>query len=274
MSSANRPFEHDASRTGTGFVSLVGAGPGDPELLTYRAIQRLRQADLVLFDGLVPRQIVELADQAEHVSVSKRVGSCARTQDDITALMLAGARSGKRVVRLKAGDPFVFGRGGEEMLALAEAAIPFEVVPGVSAAIAGPALAGIPVTHRGVASAFVVVSGHGTSAYGGILGTLPPASATVVVLMGLGERAGIQSRLEDGGWDPLTPAAIVFSASQPDQHVWIGTLGGLGTAEVGQREDPGVIVIGHVVSLATMSDLVHSFVREETSWQPTTIQRL
>jgi len=252
----------------------VGAGPGDPELLPYRAIQRLQHADLVLFDGLVPSQVVQLAQHAEHLSVSKRVGSKSITQDDITALMLAGARAGKRVVRLKAGDPFVFGRGGEEMLALVAAGIPFDVVPGVSAAIAGPALAGIPVTHRNVASGFVVVSGHGAAAYGALLSALPPASATVVVLMGLGERAGIQTRLVDGGWDPHTPAAIVFSASQPDQRTWIGTLGALASADVGQREDPGVIVIGQVVSLATMPDLVHSFVREETSWQPTTIQRL
>ena len=255
-------------------MSLVGAGPGDQELLTYRAIQRLEQADLVLFDGLVPSQIVQLAQDAEHISVSKRVGSTITTQDDITTLMLAAARAGKRVVRLKAGDPFVFGRGGEEMLALAAAGVPFDVVPGVSAAIAGPALAGIPVTHRGVASGLVVVSGHGAAAYGALLGALPPASATVVVLMGLGERAGIQARLVDGGWDRQTPAAIVFSASQPDQHVWIGTLGTLTTADVGQREAPGVIVIGQVVSLATIPDLVHSFVREETSWQPTTIPRL
>jgi uroporphyrin-III C-methyltransferase / precorrin-2 dehydrogenase / sirohydrochlorin ferrochelatase len=129
-----------------GFASLVGAGPGDPELLTYRAIRRLGDADLVLYDGLVPEAVVRLATRAEHVSVARRAGEKSLTQEAVSALIVDGAWSGKRVVRLKAGDPFVLGRGGEEVLALAEARVPFEIVPGVSSAVAAPALAGIPVT--------------------------------------------------------------------------------------------------------------------------------
>ncbi len=131
----------------TGHVSLVGAGPGDPELLTLRALRRLRAADLVLNDALVPAALVELAPQARRFFVGKRAGRHSIEQDTIHRLMIRAARRGDRVVRLKCGDPFVFGRGGEEALALAEAGIPFEIVPGLSSALAAPALAGIPVTH-------------------------------------------------------------------------------------------------------------------------------
>ncbi|MCE9575415.1 MAG: uroporphyrinogen-III C-methyltransferase, partial [Deltaproteobacteria bacterium] len=130
-----------------GHVSLVGAGPGDPELLTLRALRRLREADLVLNDALVPTALVELAPQARRFFVGKRAGRHSIEQDTIHRLMIRAARRGDRVVRLKCGDPFVFGRGGEEALALADAGIPFEIVPGLSSALAAPALAGIPVTH-------------------------------------------------------------------------------------------------------------------------------
>src|SRR5690606_36297684 len=146
-------------------VSIVGAGPGDPDLLTVRAVDRLKRADLVLYDGLVSDAIVALAGTAERVSVARRVGQKALTQDDVSELLIAAARLGQRVVRLKAGDPFVFGRGGEEVRALVDAGVPFEIVPGLSAAIAAPELAGIPVTHRGVASGFLVVSGHDSRVY-------------------------------------------------------------------------------------------------------------
>ena len=153
--------------------------------------------------------IIELARRAQRFYVGKRAGRHAISQDTIHRLMIRAARRGKRVVRLKGGDPFVFGRGGEEALALRAAGIPFEVVPGVSSVIAAPALAGIPVTHRGLASAFVVVSGHAESAFGPVLDSLAPGAATLVVLMGLSQRAAIAERLLARGWSTRTPAAIV-----------------------------------------------------------------
>jgi uroporphyrin-III C-methyltransferase/precorrin-2 dehydrogenase/sirohydrochlorin ferrochelatase len=265
-------------------VSLVGAGPGDPELLTWRAIQRLRAADLVLHDGLVPDAVVRLAETAEHVSVARRAGAKTITQDEVSARMVTEAWKGRRVVRLKAGDPFVFARGGEEATALTDAGVPFEVVPGVTTAMAAAALAGIPVTHRDAASAFIVLTGHAEAVYGPILGRLAPQSVTVVVLMGGAERAGIRRTLERAGWSSGTPAAIVTSASQPGQHVWTGTLGTLDTdPQAASADDPAVIIIGRVVSLATAqsrlatsdggSFLTLPFVSEETPWQPSTIPR-
>ncbi len=158
----------------SGFVSLVGAGPGDPDLLTVRAARTLAQADIVFYDALVSPEILALAPRAQRFSVGKRCGRAAMRQETIHALLIRAARRGKRVVRLKGGDPFVFGRGGEEALALAAAGVPFEVVPGISSAVARPALAGIPVTHRGLASAFVVVSGHAESACRPVLEGLAP----------------------------------------------------------------------------------------------------
>ena len=157
-----------------GFVSLVGAGPGDPDLLTLRAARALAAADLVLYDALVARETLDLAPRAQRFSVGKRAGRASMDQETINRLLVRAARRGKRVVRLKGGDPFVFGRGGEEALALVAAGVPCEVVPGVSSAVAAPALAGIPVTHRGLASAFVVVSGHAESAWRPVLDGLAP----------------------------------------------------------------------------------------------------
>ncbi|MCC7010180.1 MAG: uroporphyrinogen-III C-methyltransferase [Acidobacteria bacterium] len=266
-----------AGRERRGFVSLVGAGPGSPDLLTYRAIQRLQDADVVFYDGLVPRAMLALAADAEHISVARRAGSATLSQEDVNVQLIERARRGQRVVRLKSGDPFVLGRGGEEVLALSSAGVSFDVVPGVSSAIAAPALAGIPVTHRGMSSGFVVVSGHAASAYEPLLGSLAPESATVVVLMGLGRRRAIGETLRRAGWAGATPTAIVRNASRPDQHVWCGTLDALGVGDAGADEaaddDPGVIVIGQVVSLATAPDLARSFAPEETVWQPSTTPR-
>jgi siroheme synthase len=152
------------------------------------------------------------------------------------------------VVRLKAGDPFVLGRGGEEAIALEAAGIAYEVVPGLSSAIAGPALAGIPVTHRGMATAFAVISGHAEAAFAPIVDGLPPGSLTLVVLMGLATRAALAARLVARGWSPTTPAAIIIGASQPGETVWTGTLATL-DFEL-DSELPGIVVIGQVVSLA------------------------
>ncbi len=240
----------------SGFVSLVGAGPGAPDLLTRRALDRLTRADLVLNDALVPAELLALAPRARRFFVGKRAGRHSITQEGIHALMIRAARRGQRVVRLKCGDPFVLGRGGEEALALAAAGVAFEVVPGLSSAIAAPLLAGIPVTHRGLAAGFVVVSGHAPSAYAPIVDGLTPGAATLVVLMGVRGRGDLAAHLIARGWDPATPAALVLSASHPDQAAWTGSLAELGTAPFAtlaagpDPESPGVIVIGAVVGVA------------------------
>jgi uroporphyrin-III C-methyltransferase/precorrin-2 dehydrogenase/sirohydrochlorin ferrochelatase len=232
----------------SGFVSLVGAGPGDRELLTLRAADRLRRADLVLYDALVEQDLLELAPRARRFYVGKRAGHHSIEQDGIHRLMIRAARRGARVVRLKCGDPFVLGRGGEEALALEAAGIAYEVVPGVTSAIAAPALAGIPVTHRGAAAGFAVISGHAAAAFGPAVDSLAPGSLTLVVLMGLRTRAELAARLVARGWPSETPAAIVLGASHAGEARWLGTLGELAAAEV-DLELPGVIVVGEVVRL-------------------------
>lgn len=236
----------------TGRVSLVGAGPGDPGLLTRRAVARLRQADLVLYDALVPAGIVALARRAQRFSVGKRAGKPSFRQETIHTLMIRAARRGRRVVRLKAGDPFVLGRGGEEALALRAAGVQFEIVPGVSSALAAPALAGIPLTHRGLSTGFIIVSGHDESSYRPLLEMLPPQSVTLVVLMGLAHAGDIAAVLLASGWRGATPAAVSFAAGTPEAAVWTGTLATLGSSrENAPAGAPGTIVIGPVASLAT-----------------------
>jgi uroporphyrin-III C-methyltransferase/precorrin-2 dehydrogenase/sirohydrochlorin ferrochelatase len=234
-----------------GFVSLVGAGPGDPGLLTRRAAARLASADLVLYDALLDAEVLRLAPRAHCFYVGKRAGRPSVSQRAIERLLVRGARRGQRVVRLKCGDPFVLGRGGEEALALAAAGVPFEVVPGVSSALAAPALAGIPVTHRGLASGFAVVSGHAEAAWAPVVDGLPPGAATLVVLMGLASRAAIGARLLARGWDPATPAAIVLGASSSASVTWRGPLRDLGTAALpaDRASLPGVLVVGAVAGL-------------------------
>jgi uroporphyrin-III C-methyltransferase len=233
-----------------GFVSLVGAGPGDPDLLTQRAVRCLKEADVVMYDALVDPEALALAPSAQRIFVGKRAGRPAVRQEFINRLLVRAARQGKRVVRLKGGDPFVFGRGGEEALALAAAGIQFEVVPGVSSAIAAGALAGIPVTHRGIASGFVVVSGHSEEAYRPILETLAPHSATIVVLMGLRRIERLAALLIERGWRPMTPAAVVFGASTAATSVLTATLRDLECGmEFPSERIPGTVVIGGVVRL-------------------------
>jgi uroporphyrin-III C-methyltransferase/precorrin-2 dehydrogenase/sirohydrochlorin ferrochelatase len=247
----------------TGFVSLVGAGPGDPDLLTRKAARRLAEADLILYDALVAPEALELAPRAQRFFVGKRARRQAIRQETIHWLMIRAARRGKRVVRLKCGDPFLLGRGGEEALALAAAGVPFEVVPGVSSAIAAPELAGIPVTHRGLASGFLVVSGHAEAAYGPILGSIAPGSLTLVVLMGMASRADLAAFLIARGWPRRTPSAILMAASTAEAFCWTGSLDELGETHLpeDQRESPGTIVIGEVVSLASTIGEVKDFSR-------------
>ena len=235
-----------------GRVTLVGAGPGDPELLTVRGARRLAEADLVLYDALSSEGMRDLAPNARWFYVGKRACRNSIDQDVLNRLMIKHALRGRHVVRLKCGDPFVFGRGGEEVLALGEAGIPVEVVPGLSTAIAAPALAGIPVTHRGLASSFAVITGHHEHTYGPLLDGFPPGALTLVVLMGVRQRAPIASRLTARGWAPSTPAALVMGAATDRAWRWTGPLGALGAVEIpaSASDAPGMLVIGPVVSLA------------------------
>jgi uroporphyrin-III C-methyltransferase/precorrin-2 dehydrogenase/sirohydrochlorin ferrochelatase len=238
-----------------GFVSLVGAGPGHPDHLTQKAVRRLREADVVLHDALVSKEVREIASQALMIGVGKRAGKEQTPQREIERLLVEAARQGLKVVRLKGGDPFVFGRGGEEALALQDAGIPFEIVPGVTSAIAAPALAGIPVTHRGVSPGFVVLNGSDLDAVDRVVSSIAPRSLTIVVLMGIGPRASIAARLIARGWDAATPAAIVMGAATDEMWSWRGELSQLSTAPVPHGtsrrlpDAPGTIVVGDVVGL-------------------------
>jgi uroporphyrin-III C-methyltransferase/precorrin-2 dehydrogenase/sirohydrochlorin ferrochelatase len=235
-----------------GRVTLIGAGPGDPDLLTVRGARRLGEADLVLYDALSSSEMRRLAPSARWFYVGKRACRQSIDQDVLNRLMIKHAARGEHVVRLKCGDPFVFGRGGEEVLALGAAGIPVEVVPGLSTAIAAPALAGIPVTHRGVASSFAVMAGHHERTYGPLVDALPPGALTLVVLMGVRQRAAIAARLLARGWAAATPAALVLGAATPQAWRWIGALGDLGAAAIPDAavEAPGMLVVGDVVALA------------------------
>ena len=234
-----------------GFVSLVGAGPGDPGLLTRAALARLRRADLVLFDALVHPEVVGLARRARRFFVGKRAGRPSMKQEAIHALLVRAARRGQHVVRLKGGDPFVFGRGGEEALALRAANVPFEVIPGISSAIAAPALAGIPVTHRGAAASFTVIAGHAPSSYEPVLDAIAPNAMTLVFLMSLGHQRDIAHALIARKWPPSTPCAVLISASRDDAEEWFGTVGTLAAGDgMGGADRPGLIVVGNVVDVS------------------------
>lgn len=229
-------------------VYLVGAGPGDPGLMTCRGAALLASAQVVVHDRLGVARLTGLASpEAELIDVGKRPGSPV-DQGDINRILVESGRSGRRVVRLKGGDPFVFGRGGEEAAALEAAGIPYEVIPGVSAAIAAPAYAGVPLTHRGVATGFTVVTGHMAS--GGSSGVdweaLARSDHTLVILMGVAERAAIAKKLISAGRDAGLPAMVVQHGTLPSQTVVRTTLGGLGACPV---EPPATIVVGAVAAL-------------------------
>ncbi|MFN8023608.1 MAG: uroporphyrinogen-III C-methyltransferase [Acidimicrobiales bacterium] len=229
-------------------VWLVGAGPGDPELLTLRAARLIGEADVVLYDRLVSPEILAMARPgAELIDVGKRPGG-SHTQDVLNELLVLHAHSGRRVVRLKGGDPFVFGRGGEEVEVLARAGIVCEVVPGVSSALAGPAAAGIPVTHRQVARAVTIVTGHEMAASDPVdWSAVARLGGTLVVLMGIERRASIVDALVAGGLDDDTAAAVVMHATTPRQRVWTGRVRDLAEADVAS---PAVMVIGAVATFA------------------------
>lgn len=237
-----------------GTVYLVGAGPGDPGLLTLRGMELLQRADVVLYDRLVGERLLRHArDGAELVYVGKLSRGESDTQDQIIRYMIERAAEGKSVVRLKGGDPFVFGRGGEEALALAEAGIPFEVVPGITSAIAVPAYAGIPLTHRQVASAFTVVSGNEDPSKEESLidwGSLAKSGGTLVVLMGWENLPRVVEALTAQGMSPDTQVALIQWGTHPYQRTVEGTLGNI--VEEGRQaglEPPIVAVFGRVVDL-------------------------
>ena len=229
-------------------VYLVGAGPGDPGLLTRRGAELLALADVVVHDRLSEISLLDLARPgAERIDVGKSPGAPV-PQEEINALLVNRGRRGQEVVRLKGGDPFVFGRGGEEALALAEAGVPFEVVPGVSAAMAVPAYAGIPVTHRGLSTSFTVVTGHSRHAVDDDVDwdALAKAADTIVVLMGVAHRAEIAARLQAAGLPGDTPVAAVQWGTRPGQRTVRTTLQGLPDVTL---EPPVTIVIGRVAGL-------------------------
>ncbi|TDT34316.1 uroporphyrinogen-III C-methyltransferase [Naumannella halotolerans] len=238
--------------TPAGWVSLVGGGPGDPGLLTGRAVRAIGEADVVLHDRLCPREaLLDLAPGAELIDVGKRPGHHAMPQEEIERLMVDRARRGLRVVRLKGGDPFVFGRGGEEVLTCRRAGVPVEVVPGVSSAIAVPAAAGIPVTHRGVAHAFTVISAHAGLGEDE-LQQLAQLDGTIVVLMGVGTLDQVLDGLRRHGMSDHTPVAIIERGFSADERRLVSTIGAIG-AQVPEFApvSPAVIVIGAVVAALT-----------------------
>jgi uroporphyrin-III C-methyltransferase len=243
-----------------GLVSLIGAGPGDPELITVKGLRRLRAADVVVYDALASEDLLrECRDGAELIYAGKRAGAHSLPQDRINALLVEHSRAGRQVVRLKGGDPFVFGRGGEEAAALAAAGLPWEVVPGVSSAIAVPAYAGIPVTHRAAASSFAVVTGHEDP-------TKPESRLrwqalaqgidTLVFLMGVGRLATIAEQLIAHGRSADTPAAVIRWGTTADQETVAGTLATIAAdVERAGLAAPATLVIGEVVRL-----------RDQLSW--------
>jgi uroporphyrin-III C-methyltransferase/precorrin-2 dehydrogenase/sirohydrochlorin ferrochelatase len=247
-----------------GLVSLVGAGPGDPDYLTQKAVRRLREADVVLHDALVSTEACALAVNALRINVGKRAGRDQTPQREIERLMIEAAEQGLKVVRLKGGDPFVFGRGGEEALALQRAGIPFEIVPGITTAIAAPGLAGIPVTHRGVSSGFMVLTGSDLESIDRVLASIDPGSLTIVLMMSIGARAKVADRLMARGWEGSTPAAIIVGAATPEMWTWRGRLADLGMSPLPESSAAGTIVVGGVAGLPIVvetskgQDHVHS----------------
>jgi uroporphyrin-III C-methyltransferase len=211
-------------------VWLVGAGPGDPGLITARGLELIRACDVLVYDRLVAPELVAEA-------TGLRMSRDGMGQDDLNRLLVTLGRDGREIVRLKGGDPFVYGRGGEEAIALADAGIPFGVVPGVSTLAAGPAAAGIPLTHRGASASVRVLTGRGET-----------EGETIVVFMGLEAVADVCERLRADGVPISTPAAIVARATLPDQRVVVATLGTLEAAAEGVR-GPALIVVGEVVKV-------------------------
>jgi uroporphyrin-III C-methyltransferase len=223
-------------------VSLVGAGPGDPGLITVRGLERVRACEVLVYDRLVPRELV-----AEAPGSAIRIARDGRTQEAVNALLVAHGSQRRAVVRLKGGDPFVFGRGGEEALALAAAGVPFEIVPGVSSLGAVPAAAGIPVTHRGVSGSVTAVAAHDPGRLD--FAALAAVGGTLVFFMGLARVRELAEGLAEHGLDPATPAAIVASGTTETQKTVTAPLARIAASAAG-LESPALVVVGEAVSLA------------------------
>lgn len=252
-----------------GSVWLVGAGPGEPGLLTLLALHALRSADVVVYDALVDSRILDLAPpDAQRIHAGKRGGKPSPSQPDISDRLVRLARAGKRVLRLKGGDPFVFGRGGEEALALVAAGIPFRVVPGISAGIGGLAYAGIPVTHRDSNSAVTFVTGHNTNGEvpdGLDWAALARGSPVLVFYMALKHLAQISGHLLDAGRPAQEPVAIVSKASTLEQRVLETTLGACVADAAGAGiEPPALLVVGEVVRLRAGLDWLSALTERKT----------
>jgi len=241
-----------------GIAHIVGAGPGDPDLLTLRAAQLLQEADAILHDELVPAAILGRARRdAELVPVGKRKGSVGWAQADIEAELVRRVRAGQTVVRLKAGDPFIFGRGGEELEALRAAGLPVSVVPGVTAALGCAASVGIPLTHRRLASAVTFVTGHGADGREAAWPALAARGHTLAIYMGATEAASVRDRLLDAGAAPTTPVAIVENGTRPDERVTTGRLSDLArlaATHTHGEAGPSLIIVGEVAGLAAAAD--------------------
>lgn len=236
-----------------GIVHIVGAGPGDPDLLTLRALRVLRRADVVIHDRLIGPEILEFARPgAERIYVGKAKASHSRPQAEINALMAFHAAQGRRVVRLKGGDPFVFGRGGEEMEYLLSRGIAVEIVPGITAALGCAAFAGIPLTHRDHATAVTFISGHAKDGEPDLdWAALAAGRQTLVVYMGVSTAGDIARRLIDHGMAPATPAAVIENGTLPNQKTVTGSVARLEyMVEEHGIAGPALIVIGDVVSVA------------------------
>ncbi len=261
------------SEAAVGRVILVGGGPGDPDLLTIGGLKALRRADVVLYDHLAPlASLDEVRPGTVLVDVGKIPRGRQTAQEDINALLVEHARAGATVVRFKGGDAFVFGRGSEEWQACAAADIPVEVIPGVSSAIAGPELAGIPLTHRGLSQSFTVVSGHVGPDHPGSLVDwtgLATGGGTIVILMGVANLAEICTGLITRGLSADTPAAIVARAGMPGSQLVIGTAATLPSlATDAGIEPPALTVIGAVVGLGLQPPTVPEEAREERPSPP------
>ena len=249
---------HDWPVLQAGWVWLCGAGPGDPGLLTLHALNALRQADVVIYDALVQEAILDWAPQAEHIYAGKRGGKPSAKQRDISLQLVDLARAGKRVLRLKGGDPFVFGRGGEEAQTLVQHDIPVRIIPGISAGIGGLAYAGIPVTHRDVNQSVTFVTGHDQS--GDVTSSLDwkaiaAGSQVIVIYMGMKHIARIAAELIAAGRPLSEPAAVVTTATTPEQQVLETTLGTIvDDIAASGLQPPAIICVGRSVLMRQVLD--------------------
>ena len=226
-------------------VYLVGAGPGDPDLITVKAVKILKDADVVIYDRLANDEILKYAENANLIYVGKKAGEHYKTQDEINQILINEAKNYQKVVRLKGGDPFVFGRGGEEMLALLKENIPIETVPGVTSAVGVPTSVGLPVTHRGVATSVTIVTGHEDPTKSEKQVKWDFKADTIIILMGVG-------RLEDNTRelmkyrDPKTPVCVIENGTMPNERIITGTLENIARKDV---KSPALVIVGHVVDV-------------------------